>query len=351
MRAAREQRDVGAGLRQPRADVAADGARAGDDDSSRCALRERLRPRRARWILPVAVRGIASMMWICFGRLKSASRSRQYASRSASVAGSLQHDRGRHFFAPGRVRHAEAHRFGHRRMREQHLVDLARRDLLAAAVDQLLEAADERQIAVRVEDSPDRRCGTSRRRTTSRWPRDCSRSRVITFGPLITTSPRSPARQVAALRVHDADLHVGPRPDRSGLARRRRQRIGRHLVRGFGHAVRFEHRRAERRFQIVHHLRRQRRAARADEAQRLGARRPALRRLGAREQQLVDRRHRRVPGDAVIARDAPERQRIELAPARPPCRRSTASPASTRPGRARGTAASRTATRRRGPSA
>ena len=36
-------------------------------------------------------------------------------------------------------------------MREQHLVDLARRDLLAAAVDQLLEAPDQRQIAVGVE--------------------------------------------------------------------------------------------------------------------------------------------------------------------------------------------------------
>ena len=32
----------------------------------------------------------------------------------------------------------------------------------------------------------------------------------------------------------------------------------------------------------------------------------------ARQQQLVQRRHRRVPGHAVIARDAPERQRAEL---------------------------------------
>ena len=39
-----------------------------------------------RWILPVAVRGIASVMWICFGRLNSASCSLQYASSSASVA-------------------------------------------------------------------------------------------------------------------------------------------------------------------------------------------------------------------------------------------------------------------------
>ena len=104
-----------------------------------------------------------------------------------------------------------------------------------------------------------------------------------------------------------------PRPDRSGLARAGRQRIGRHLVRGFGHAVRLEHRRAERRLEIVHHLRRQRRAARSDEAQLLGAGRLGRAGLDAREQQLVQRRHRRIPRRAVIARDAPERQRVELA--------------------------------------
>ena len=93
----------------------------------------------------------------------------------------------------------------------------------------------------------------------------------MTFGPWITTSPRSPAGRCVPSRVHDADLHVGAGPDRSRLACAGRQRIRRHLVRGLGHAVRLEHRRAERRFEIVHHLRRQRRAARADEAQLLGA--------------------------------------------------------------------------------
>ena len=61
------------------------------------------------------------------------------------------------------------------------------------------------------------------------------------------------------------------RADRSGLARGRRQRVGRHLVRRLGHAVGLEHRRAERRLEIVHDLRRQRRAAGSDEAQLLGA--------------------------------------------------------------------------------
>jgi hypothetical protein len=84
VRAAREQDDVGPGLGQPGADVAADGAGAGDDEPpSRPAAGVVLRDD-ARWILPVAVRGMASVMWIFFGRLKSASRSLQNASRSAS---------------------------------------------------------------------------------------------------------------------------------------------------------------------------------------------------------------------------------------------------------------------------
>ena len=61
MRAAGEQDDVGAGLREPRADVAADGARAGDDDSHD-AFCEYAFATTPRWILPVAVRGMASVM-------------------------------------------------------------------------------------------------------------------------------------------------------------------------------------------------------------------------------------------------------------------------------------------------
>ena len=51
------------------------------------------------------------------------------------------------------VRHAEGDRLGHLGMREQHLVDLARRDLLAAAIDHLLQASGQREIAVLVEDA------------------------------------------------------------------------------------------------------------------------------------------------------------------------------------------------------
>ena len=56
------------------------------------------------------------------------------------------------------------------------------------------------------------------------------------------------------------------------------------------------------------------------------------------------RRHRRVPGGAVIRADAPERQRVELGRHDDRAAGGRASPASKPPGRARGTAASRRGT-------
>src|SRR5947209_6866243 len=44
-------------------------------------------------------------------------------------------------------------RCGHRRVLNEDVVDLARRDLLAAPVDQLLQAPDQRQVAVLAEDA------------------------------------------------------------------------------------------------------------------------------------------------------------------------------------------------------
>ena len=81
------------------------------------------------------------------------------------------------------------------------------------------------------------------------------------------------------------------------------------------HAVGLEHRRTERRFERVHHRGRQRRAARADEAQALGAHglpRPVARLARARQQELMQCGHRRVPGDAVVAGHAPVRERAEF---------------------------------------
>src|SRR5439155_16407185 len=55
--------------------------------------------------------------------------------------------RGCHLFAVDPVRDPEAYRFGDRRMTQQRFIDLARRNLLAAAIDQLLDSANQSQIA------------------------------------------------------------------------------------------------------------------------------------------------------------------------------------------------------------
>ena len=64
----REQDDVGAGFRKARADLPADRPGPGDRDSHD-AVGMYAFATAPRWILPVAVRGMASVMWICFGRL------------------------------------------------------------------------------------------------------------------------------------------------------------------------------------------------------------------------------------------------------------------------------------------
>ncbi len=59
-----------------------------------------------------------------------------------------QNDRGRDLLAQLGVRHGEGHHLCHGRMVHQHAIDLERADLLAATVDDLLEASGEVQIAV-----------------------------------------------------------------------------------------------------------------------------------------------------------------------------------------------------------
>src|SRR5579864_7518652 len=61
------------------------------------------------------------------------------------------HHRRRHLLAPGRMGNAEGHRLLDGRMRLEHLIDLARRDLLPAAVDHLLDPSQQPDISAFVE--------------------------------------------------------------------------------------------------------------------------------------------------------------------------------------------------------
>ena len=117
-------------------------------------------------------------MTILRGTLKSASR---VAAKSADVAlardaALAQHDRGGDLLAELVVRHGEGDDLGDRRMIHQHVVDLERRDLLAAAVDDLLEPAGDAQIAILVEHALVAGVEPAMREGRGVGVRDCSRS-------------------------------------------------------------------------------------------------------------------------------------------------------------------------------
>ena len=95
--------------------------------------------------LPVAPLGISARNRIFLGVLKAAMRSRQEGAQlvlGRARALAQHHGRG-DILAELLVRHGEGDDLQHRGMIHQHLVDLARRDFLAAAVDDLLQPAGE----------------------------------------------------------------------------------------------------------------------------------------------------------------------------------------------------------------
>ena len=87
------------------------------------------------------------------GTLKSARREAAKSRRSRSVTrcAFAQHDGRGHLFAELVVRHGKGERLPHGRVVHQHVVHLARRDLLAAAIDDLLQPPGDGEIAVLVE--------------------------------------------------------------------------------------------------------------------------------------------------------------------------------------------------------
>ena len=140
-------------------------------------------------------------------------------------------------------------------MLQQHLVDLSRRDLLAAAVDHLLQSADQRKVAFRV----DKPLVAGPKPTVGEGLG--VRLGIVGVaaghaGPLDHDLTGSAHREQVTIRVHDRDLYARLDTDRSSPPLARRQRVGRHLMRGLRHPIRLEHRRAELRFQLAHRLRR-----------------------------------------------------------------------------------------------
>ncbi len=206
------------------------------------------------------------------------------------------------------MRAAESDRRRDRGMPQQNLINFVRRDVLAAADDDVFDPAGQVQVTIVVEialvsgakPSVDESAGVCFRIifVSAKYIRalNCDFAALIVFERI-------------ALFVHDPDAEAGAHPHRSGLAMARRQRIRSHLMRSFGHAVRFDERHAKFVFDFVNQFRRQGRAAGTDEAQRVRLGRLVVR---ASHQKLMHGRHAGIPGNPMLTNRAPERKRVEL---------------------------------------
>ena len=130
-------------------------------------------------------------------------------------------------------------------MSEQHLIDLARRDFLAAAIDQLLETSRQAQVAFGVDTAlvtgPEPAVGE--RLALADGIAFVARHDVRAANhDLAASHLRGRIRPGASMIAMS-----GPaaRPTDPGLRTARRQRVARHLMRRLRHAIRLDHRRTE----------------------------------------------------------------------------------------------------------
>ena len=207
------------------------------------------------------------------------------------------------------MRHRERHALLDGGVIHQHDVDLDRRDLLAPAVDQLLEPAGQPQISVALEEAL----------IAGSEPIVDERA-LVRLG--IVLVPRRdvgaadhdfadvPARHDDAVLVHDRDFRSGGNADRPRASFARRQRVRRHLMRGLGHAVRLDDGASKRALQFLHHLRRERRGRRSDEPKAAALHLVAMPRR-TRQDRLVHRRDGRVPGRPHLIQPVEEAKRVE----------------------------------------
>lgn len=151
------------------------------------------------------------------------------------------------------MRHGEGNDLRHSRMIDQHALYLERRDLFAAAIDDLLQPAGDAQIIVLVEHA-----------LVAGVKPAMGEGAGIGFGVLFVAGGdvRSADDDLADLasleqpstRCHDGHFRAGGCADAARLALAWRQAVGRHLMRRLGHAVRFDHRAAEGRLEFRHDL-------------------------------------------------------------------------------------------------
>ncbi len=211
-----------------------------------------------------------------------------------------QHDGCGDLLSEHRIGDREGHGLRDGRVVEQHLVDLSRRDLLTAAIDDLLDAPAEKQIAVIVDEALVPR---------SEPPMDecalvCSVVRLVAVEDVLPThrnlTDRSSAEK-APLVVENTYYGSCCTPDRAGLAATGTRRVACHLVRCLRHPVCLDHRYSEDRLELLEHPWWKRGRGGTYEAE-AGLLDGLLVRPRSREDALVHCRNCRVPGWARLAK-------------------------------------------------
>mmetsp|Transcript_22353 Transcript_22353/g.72076 ORF Transcript_22353/g.72076 Transcript_22353/m.72076 type:complete len:504 (-) Transcript_22353:562-2073(-) len=206
-------------------------------------------------------------------------------------------------------------------------VELRRCDLFAGAVDDFLDAPDDRVVALlgAGDEVPGAKEQLSlsvrqeRRRVRFRVPRVACHDRrpgdahFADAGAVVFKIGLGLSRG----RVEDLTFRAGADPDGPRVPRSvRRQRIRADELRGFRHAVRFDQGRPEGRLDLLQEIRGQRRRPGPDEPQRRS--RAVLEVLilqkvavGVGYENLMNRRHRREPGDVVAVDELPVLRVVE----------------------------------------
>src|SRR5262245_57838064 len=152
--------------------------------------------------------------------------------------------------------HAEGDALGNRWMLGEDVVYFSGSDLLSSTINEFLQAAGQKEIAVRIDPTLVARAKPPvdpRTMVGSGIAFVASRNTFPSYNHLSNVSS---GQRMAGL-IHDGDVGPGGHPDRPGLALRS-QRITRHLMGSFGHAVRLDDRRGEDLLESGEHSRRQR---------------------------------------------------------------------------------------------
>jgi len=151
---------------------------------------------------------------------------------------------------------AKAHHLCDSGMVHHDLINFTRADFFTTAVDDFFQPSRDTDVSLAVHHAL----------VTCAKPTVCERFSVRLVVVLVAGSDvRSTNHdftgvtgfEQVAVQVHDGDFRPSGSAYSAGFALCRRQRVASHLVRCFGHAVGFNHRRMKRNFQLGQHLRRQ----------------------------------------------------------------------------------------------